>query len=344
MSKHIANYVGISSALDFKSNGNNGFWNLIDQYFFKGRGEWLANIPPEISGGIESTPGNGYTYQTFISPGTLTVGITKTFDILVIGGGGAGGSPSGGGGGAGGFVYASGVPLQFDFYDIVVGSGGVSNSSIGQDSYIYSPLSADNILLAKGGGNGGTPTSAGGSGVGAYPLLPTGGPATQPGITQSISTTSNVGFPGGVAGSTPYPSGPNGTITYRGGGGGAGETAGPQGQGGDGKLPTPDYLDFYGPNIGVPGLAPLNGYFAGGGGGSGSGNNVPAPALVPALVGGLGGGGRGGYGGITYSNVPYSSPGGVAGVTNSGAGGGGGSPPAGGGAGGSGIIVLRYPV
>ena len=93
---------------------------------------------------------------------------------------------------------------------------------------------------------------------------------------------------------------------------------------------------FAGPLIGLPGLNPHNGYFAGGGGG---GINSGQPSSYGAR--GLGGGGRG--------NVwPNSRAPEMPAVANTGGGGGGGvahengSP--GGGAGGSGIVVIRYEV
>ena len=67
--------------------------------------------PIEATGGngIE-TPGNGYRYHFFTTPGVFTVasGTGGDIDVLLVGGGGAGtttdGTYAGGGGGAGGFV------------------------------------------------------------------------------------------------------------------------------------------------------------------------------------------------------------------------------------------------
>ena len=72
------------------------------------------------SGGTVTTPGNGYIYHTFISPGsnTFTVGTVfpgSTVEYLVVAGGGGGsGNASNdrgqGGGGAGGYRTGSGFP------------------------------------------------------------------------------------------------------------------------------------------------------------------------------------------------------------------------------------------
>jgi hypothetical protein len=39
MSKRIGNYVGFSTFLE-NAGGNKGIWNLIDQFYFRGKGEW----------------------------------------------------------------------------------------------------------------------------------------------------------------------------------------------------------------------------------------------------------------------------------------------------------------
>ena len=101
--------------------------------------------------------------------------------------------------------------------------------------------------------------------------------------------------------------------------------------GGDGL----ELTDFSASLIGVPSLAPLNSYFAGGGGG-GINSNVPNDYGTA----GAGGGGQG-------NKWPNQRPSVMPATVNSGGGGGGGvahengSP--GGGAGGSGIVVIRYP-
>ena len=75
-----------------------------------------------IADGI--TPGDGYTYHTFSTSGSLVVSGTGTVDILVVAGGGGGGGRAGGGGGAGGVVEVVNAPLTGGSYSISVGSGG----------------------------------------------------------------------------------------------------------------------------------------------------------------------------------------------------------------------------
>tara|TARA_R100000482_G_scaffold53432_1_gene19145 strand:+ start:482 stop:1429 length:948 start_codon:yes stop_codon:yes gene_type:complete len=263
------------------------------------------------------TPGNGYKYHTFTSPGelTLTSG-SGNVEVLVVAGGGGGGNEQSGGGGAGGLAYNPSTPIKATLgpYAITVGNGGNAQQP-------GSPSTAIGII-ALGGGRGvrrdpstGGGTGSGGSGGGGGSQDPSAPhPGTQPGQPQPAGT-SNYGNPGG-----------SGTIPVGGGGGGAGASGsnGPPGAGGNGR----QYPQFTGPLIGVPALNPLSGYFAGGGGGRGDAAYGGSPANAP---GGAGGGGQ--------ANRPTGDPG----VANSGGGGGGSSDPGPGGSGGSGIVVIRYP-
>lgn len=284
-------------------------------------------------------PGNGYKYHTFTSPGTLTVSGTGTIEVLVVAGGGGG--SQGGGGGAGGLVYNPTMPISTGSYPISIGNGGSQgfpSGSLGEDSTF-------NGITAKGGGGGNAylqpaptnPLSPGGSGGGGSSANQSTNP-TDPGKVGGSATQPAQPQP---AGSLQYGN-PGGRGAYRlggGGGGGAGATGGnspepygPGGVGGDGR----QYPNFTGPLIGVPTLAPLSGYFAGGGAGGAS--EVPA-ASIP---GGLGGGGNGG-GGTPSAPAWQGTPG----TTNSGGGGGGagGQTGVGGGAGGNGgpgIVIIRY--
>ena len=45
MSRDIANYVGLSTVLEF-DGGNKGVWNLFDQFFFKSKGEFVSSLYP----------------------------------------------------------------------------------------------------------------------------------------------------------------------------------------------------------------------------------------------------------------------------------------------------------
>ena len=83
MPKHIANYVGLSTVLE-QTGGNKGFWNLIDQFYFKSRDEWAIS-PITATGGTVTTAG-GKTIHTFTSPGTFTVtSASGDVEYLVVG-------------------------------------------------------------------------------------------------------------------------------------------------------------------------------------------------------------------------------------------------------------------
>ena len=282
------------------------------------------------TGGTIATPGNGYNYHTFTSPGpgtftVSTVGTPGTVELLVVGGGGGGGNRWGGGGGAGGLIYGATIPVTATSYPISIGTGGggATGGSTDFNSQTNGSPSSAFGYTALGGGYGGSgdtgSSNSGGSGGGATGRFPySGSPATQPAQTP----TSNIVQYGNAGGDTPGGDGPS---TTGGGGGGAGASGtvggtGGNGKGGDGR----QYPQFTGPLIGVPSLAPLSGYFAGGGAGGTS--NAP---------GGLGGGGGGG------------TPNGTPGTTNSGGGGQSGTyngPNGVGGAGGPGIVIVRYLV
>ncbi len=275
-----------------------------------------------LSGGnVTITPGNGYTYKTFTSPGTLVVTGSGNIDILVVGGGGGGASTvdsNAGGGGAGGLIYIPNYSIGPGNHSVTIGAGGGANTN-GGDTHFSFGTSA--FLIAYGGGHGGGgprasmfPGNPGGSGGGGsgFQSDTAGGTATQP-TAPGNSATYGYGNPG-----TSF-----GGYTADGGGGAGGQGAsGPlqyTARGGHGR----QYPAFTGPLIGVPALNPLSGYFAGGGGGG---------------YGGLGGNGGGGNG-SAHNNVGNGYPG----VTNSGGGGGGSYSHHTGGSGGPGIVVVRYP-
>jgi len=283
----------------------------------------ISQVPFSATGGNVSAlaPGNGYKYHTFTSPGTFTVsGQSKNIELLVVAGGGGAGGYRCSGGGAGGLIYygpqpttstaGASFPVVPGTYSVQVGAGGTGNdpdnSQNGTPSY-FGPV------VATGGGAGqqgpgGVPGGSGsGTGVNVNPN-PIGG-----------TGISGQGFPGG--GSGPY--GGGGGVTGGGGGaGGAGSAnSGPTGGPGGNGLQFPS---FTGPLIGVPSLAPLSGYFAGGGAGAAGPSNYG----FAGGTGGLGGGGSGN----------------AAGVTNSGGGAASGYPqdattpqP-----GGPGIVIIRY--
>ena len=294
----------------------------------------ILNVFSVTSSGTIATPasglapGNGYIYHTFTGPGTFavsSVGVPGTIEVFVVGGGGAGGNDrTGGGGGGGGLRYTPAFPITAGSYPVTVGSGGPLSSN--GSSSIFSTIES------QGGGRGGTepnfygPTSGsgfpGGSGGGAR--------SNSPGaIGGSGNSVTGTGTPAPSQGNS---GGPNVAGSIGGsGGGGAGAAGSPVGPG---AVATAggvglQYPQFTGPLIGVPALAPLSGYFAGGGGG---GNAEPAASSF--APGGLGGGGRGESGNSGTSPLP--------GTTNSGGGGGGAGPLTGGGTGGSGRVIIRY--
>ena len=315
------------------------------------------------SGGDVSAlaPGNGYIYHTFttVGPATFTFSnaSSKTIEFLVVGGGGAGGAGGGpgagppyagggGGGGAGGLVNGTVSLNGSGSLTVTVGPGGSGPhpSTSGSPSTIVFP-SFPSTITALGGGRGGyqgdpspnfyqaSPGGSSGGGTGnAQNTIPGAQPSQNSGLPVSFSLTYNVGNAGG-----PNPAG----AQYGAGGGGAGaagstnQTPHPTRSHGGAGLQFPN---FTGPLIGVPALAPLSGYFAGGGGGGGLG----PPSTVDTGKGGNGGLGGGGQGGYQPSNPGQDV--GQTGVTNSGGGGGGSrsaNTPAGG-AGGPGIVIIRY--
>jgi hypothetical protein len=341
MSKRIGNYVGFSTFLE-QDGGNKGVWNLIDQFFFKGKGEWTLF---SATGGTQIINGTD-TYHVFTSSGTLTVtdvGSATAMEILVVGGGSGGNR--GGGGGAGGIIQAPAAPISATAYSITIGSASATGGD-GNPSVFTHPLVT---LTGYGGGSGGgagnlAPDAAnpGGSGGGAgidYPGI-TGAPGTQPGHPATPFTTNKYGNPGGNAptGGSPYQAGAGG-----GGAGGVGAngnrrdinpTTSTGGAGGAGQ----PFVNFVGPVLSpaisgptVPIIGPT-GLFGGGGGG-GNNLNPPSPA-VSAPVGGSGGGGNG-----------AALDGAVGGNGNSYGGGGGGyeaeGSPAAGSTGFQGIVIVR---
>ena len=113
-----------------------------------------------VTGGTVSTPGDGYTYRTFTSSGTLSVsGSTLTADVLVVGGGGGGGKSGGGGGGV---LYRTGQTLNAGSHAVTVAvsvnpSTNAGSSSLGA-SYTATG-GAGGVQNWVNGGTSGFPTS-----------------------------------------------------------------------------------------------------------------------------------------------------------------------------------------
>jgi hypothetical protein len=276
------------------------------------------------TGGTITTPGNGYKYHTFTSPGTFTVSSgSKTSQILVVAGGGGG---RGGGGGAGGVVYDTAFPIVTGSYTVIVGSGGPATGAAAGPAQNGGDSNFGPLLVAIGGGRGGlypvTAGNPGGSGgAGAEPTAPLG-PGIQPSQPKPATAT-NYGNPGGAGSPT------SGAYASGGGGGAAaaGGTGGDTGPGGSGGAGQP-FSGFEYPLVGLSPIvptanSPTNNHYGGGGAGWG----YPASGQI----GGAGGGGRGGY-------ATAFTPG----VNGLGGGGGGDYSPQSGGTGGSGIVIIRY--
>lgn len=331
---YIGRRVGKTQTSSGKQDDGNG-GGILDLfssgYFQRVGGSLVGATAPgfSITGGQVNKlqPGNGFVYHTFTATGILTATNVPNagVELLVIGGGG-GGAELAGGGGAGGLVYSSSYNLS-GTYTVTIGGGGAGTpfgsppSSNPGTATTFS--NGAGILIANGGGgssNQGIGLTGGSGGGGCGPGAV--GPANQPSQNPQFSVIQQYGFAGGSgSGSSPGDRG--------GGGGGAGAVGNPRtasptsAYGGNGR----QYTQFEGTLIGVPGLAPLSSYFAGGGGGGSRSDTFP----LIARPGGLGGGGTG-----ETSVTP--------GTANSGGGGGGGTYPGiAGGNGGSGIVVLRYP-
>jgi hypothetical protein len=329
MSKRIGNYVGFSTFLE-QDGGNKGVWNLIEQFYFKGKGEWGRIL---ATGGTIETPGDGYKYHIFTASSTPGFDVSLAgpgeVEYLVVAGGGGGGGRIGGGGGAGGYRTGT-TTISIGPYPITIGAGG---NGI--------PITFPNPVAGNKGTNSifNDITSSGG-GAGANANSSTADPTGLMNGGSGGGGTGNVGNPSGGTGNTPPVSPPQGNpggsdpapAALGAGGGGAGESGYNNnhptlsGYGGNGLV------SFSGipPSYGTPGPTPGR-WFAGGGAGG---------AYNPVASGGAGGGGAGG-------SFPTNQNGSPATINTGGGGGGGGYsfPQAGGftsGNGGSGIVIIRY--
>jgi len=326
-----------------------------------------ASGPFSATGGTTTaagiTPGNGYRYHVFTSPGTFSVsGSPKNVEYLVVAGGGGGGNGQYGGGGAGGLRHnvtpdpraGSTFTANPGNYSVTVGNGGSGDGYDASPPGHGSPSSFGPISTSGGGAggtspfDGGSPTNpaqrAGGSGGGGQ-YGPTGANPFAVGGTGNTGGYSPVeGFPGGNGG----PDGSPGGGYPGGGGGGAGavgsngsiNTAGSGGAG----YPIPAFAaPLISPEIPAPtrtawsnAVGPT-GLYAGGGGGGGYGAMSGGPA-----AGGPGGGGAGAAPGGNDGTPGVLFTGGGGGSSTS-------SQPQDGqirteGSGGTGIVIIRYLV
>ena len=331
-----------SSKNKIQNNRSDG--HLLEYFrstFVRGGGANSAPsvVPFSASGGTTITPGNGYRYHFFTSPGDfITSGdVEGSIDYFVVAGGGGGGhgqSPwGGGGGGAGGVRQGIAYPFPNDAtIPVIVGNGGAGGASSpdpgddGGHSQVGDPGTPVFVYATGGGGGeysgGGRPGGSGGGGPAGFTVSSPDGisPGDQgfDGAKPGRDNQNGAIGGGGGAGGVGYGPGPLMTATH----GGLGVTAWSN----DPGIPT-DY--------GAPGPSPGR-WFAGGGAGGGG---------VPDIVTGYGGQGDPSNPGGPFAGGGNETPlGNANGGANTG-GGGGGSPPVGGsGNGGSGIVIIRYLV
>lgn len=221
-------------------------------------GLMISGAPPAIdaSGGVKTTPGDGYVYHIFGTGGPSTFAVASAgkgpdgvIDLCVVGGGGGGSLDNGGGGGAGGFrITTVDIASYGDGnYPVSIGGGGAGQPSTGPtpnrppaspgDSSSFNipaSISPSPISITCGGGGGAGP-------IGSHP---TGTQSVgRPGLPYPFPTNSPphpnaIVFPGSGGGArqqgpsagdgagAPFNSSPGtrGSSGGGGGGGGAGET------------------------------------------------------------------------------------------------------------------------
>ncbi len=351
MTKNVGNYIGFTT--DGTSSGQvrlSGVWSVFDQIRYKRKDLWpikTANVFTATGGNQTPssglTPGNGYTYHIFTSPGNFVVsnlGDGGLIQVLMVAGGGGAGNPLGAGGGAGGVVYHGSFPTSVTTYPISVGGGGAgsdaSTPAPGPAGFRGTPTTAFGMTADGGGGGGpydGTvpnlPDMAGGSGGGGRTYTPpfTGGTGTQPTFNAPFVPNPQFLQYGNPGASSPGISDPLGK-----GGGGAG-AAGSGQVGGNGQ----PFSGFAAPLIAPvlpapvqPKIGPTG--FYGGGGAGGSRSTVAS--------GGSGGGGDSGPGWVGQSGFQFTGGGGGGGLYSPPAPTPPSIPPAA--AGGSGIVIIRY--
>ena len=306
------------------------------------------------TGGSIATPGNGYRYHVFTSPGTFELSAidggspSLAVEYLVVAGGGGGAANRAGGGGAGGLrtnedgnpKAGSAMAIATGSFPVVVGTGGAGSVYPSPATSDSGGTSSFNSISATGGGNAAINGSGGPGG--------SGGGGTVHGF--------GGGGSGNAGGYTPPEGNDGGAGGYpRGGGGGGGAGAAgsdapgtPGGNGGAGHaMPS-----FAGPILSpvIPGsmataIGPT-GLYAGGGGGGGQGSGNGG-------TGGPGGGGNGGKGNVPPGSYNPTSneygPAGAPAVDGTGGGGGGGGNFPGtnpnmrpGGDGGNGVVIIKY--
>lgn len=346
--------------------------------------QMLLGIGPGVfsnaTGGTKSTPGDGYIYHLFTTPGTFTVNggeiEASNNDALVVGGGGGGGGRHGGGGGAGGYINSgpgthnqSAVAIPKGAHTVTIGQGG-NGSRPNYEPNIQAntaqgcqggDTSIGSIYVAAGGGwggdydmNSGNPGGSGG-GAGNGPMGSASGPTA---VNPYTPTSLNPGYGPGNGGGVGDRYGPTSPLSpaaapNQGNNGGNLDIARVhnwQGCGGGGANAQGGSAD---PGSGSTGV--------GGDGGNGiecpwafPTMGAPASTNQPGTTGGryfCGGGGGGGPNAGDSGNggggQGTDNPIGGAGTDGSGGGGGGTRNGPGdaepGGPGGNGVVLIRYP-
>jgi len=307
-------------ALDFPSSPTDG--QIYNNYYWDDTGGVWQFLGSKLETTMFTTDtatgsytdGFDYEYLTFTADGTLTVTRAGLCDILLVGGGGAGGVGYGAGGGAGGMLYVENAYLPSGSLDVVVGAGGLGQTSGTNTGMIG--LSGESSSLWEY-------FTLGGGGAG--------------GFTVSYSSTNVFGQPGQNGGSGGGASGYGSGSAKTGG-------SGTSGLGNNGAIGVSGTAGGGGGGAGAAGsLASGN---IGGDGGDGASNLITGSAVTYA-GGGAGGGssgvGTGGSGGGANGTVNGSA---INAVANTGGGGGGtyDSTADTGGDGGSGIVIVRWRV
>jgi hypothetical protein len=183
------------------------------------------------TGGSIATPGNGYRYHVFTSPGTFQLSAidgsspSLAVEYLVVAGGGGGAANRGGGAGAGGFrTNEDGNPkagaamnIATGSFPIVVGTGGAGGVWPGPIAYgTKGGVSSFNGIESRGGGGGG---AGGARSIPPGSLNPNSGeygPAGAPGVDGTGGGGGGAGnFPGTNPNMRPGGDGGNGVVIIK---------------------------------------------------------------------------------------------------------------------------------
>ena len=274
MPKNIGNYVGYSSASDYNSGeGNKGIWSIINQLYFKYRGEW-RHANPFDDGSIVST--STYTGDAAI-PGPSRSPQPGFIEMIVVGSGGgeyAGSLTAATGAGQGGFSLGRfSIPTTQDLL-IAVGTAGDQGTPGPADGGIAYPPNFGAGGHANPGPYSGSYGGGGGGALSGVFAVPNGGASpVVPALTQANALIIAGGGGGnhygsGTGANGGGPSGDDAPSPGTGGGGGGGSqvAGGTAGVSQPGSPPISATVGgaFFGGNDGSDSYA-----YGGGGGGSG---------------------------------------------------------------------------